>query len=226
MSGNLMEQARRALREARHEDAQAILINVIAREPEDDEAWILLAEALSDASKKRECLERARKINPRNPAILRALELLTATMAQAALLPADTAAALPPAIEPVSVAASPALLRLRRPAAASPAEATTLNSAESPSAALLDYAELVARTVLMTTDPTDTCHIGRELLKILDQAAERDAATAKRWAQSVGRAALTKYDQALYTLIRSSTLSEPQLADLHALRQRVLEYVK
>lgn len=76
MADTLKEQAKRALREARREDAQALLIHVIVTEPEDDEAWLLLAETLAETCKKRECLERARAINPRNPAILRALARL------------------------------------------------------------------------------------------------------------------------------------------------------
>ncbi len=76
MTETLLEQARRAVSEEQLEDAQAILINVIASEPENEQAWLLLAEVLSDPGKKRECLERARTIIPRNRAILRALERL------------------------------------------------------------------------------------------------------------------------------------------------------
>src|SRR5512142_1787876 len=98
MSEMMIEQARRALHEERIEDAQAILINVIVREPEQDEAWLLLAEALADPGKKRECLERARAINPRNVAITRALERLN----QVAIAPVPT----PPTISaPVKVSA-------------------------------------------------------------------------------------------------------------------------
>src|SRR5919202_6226861 len=83
--GSLMDQARRALREARPDDAQAFLINIVAVDPRDDEAWMLLADTFSDLDKKRECLERARAINPLNRTIARALEQLngsTSTPAQ------------------------------------------------------------------------------------------------------------------------------------------------
>src|ERR671932_444368 len=81
-ASSLMEQARRALREERPDDAQAFLINIVATNPRDDEAWMLLADTFSDLNKKRECLERARAINPLNRTIARALEQLTPDSAQ------------------------------------------------------------------------------------------------------------------------------------------------
>ncbi len=203
-----MDQARRALREERAEDAQAILINVIVREPEQEEAWLLLAEALSEPSKKRECLERARAINPRNRAILRALERLDLTS--------------PPApAEKIAAAASP-------PAAVVVASTPTLPSPEARTALqrLLEYGELVAQTILLTTEPPDTRNAGLELLKTLDEATTYDQATTRRWARSVGRAALVKYEKALTIAIANLPYDDPQLPELREQRQRALDYLK
>jgi hypothetical protein len=94
MSGEseMMEQARRALREERPDDAQAILVNVVVRAPENDEAWLLLATTLDDPQRKLECLERARAANPRNPAIRRAIQELKQSFASAAFGVASPAA--------------------------------------------------------------------------------------------------------------------------------------
>ncbi len=208
MPETLMEQARRALREERIEDAQAILINVIAREPEQDEAWLLLAEALSEPTKKRECLERARAINPRNRAILRALEHLDA--------------ALPPAVAETTVAAMP--VQAGKPA---PAPAARMSGAAHEALQkLLEYSELIAQTILLTTEPPDTRNAGKELLGTLDQAAAQDQATTRRWARSVGRAALIKYEKALTTVIANLPHDDHNLAELRDQRQRALDYLK
>jgi hypothetical protein len=208
MHTNLIEQANRALREQRNEDAQAILISVIAGEPEDDEAWLLLAEAIADANKKRECLERARAINPRNPAILRALERLGAS---APALAARTAQA-------------------RAEARASSAQETKPGSASAVRkdsiAPLLEYGELIAQTVMMTTEAPDTRHVGSELVKVLAEAAARDAVTTRRWARSAGREALIKYEKALTSFIANLPKDDPQLPQLREQRQQALDYLK
>ena len=80
----LMAQARRALREGRLDDAQGFLINAGIQEPSNDEAWLLLAETIQDPERKMECLERARKIDPRNPATLRAIQDVKENITKAA----------------------------------------------------------------------------------------------------------------------------------------------
>jgi hypothetical protein len=203
MYANLMEQAHRALREQRNEDAQAILINIIVSEPEDDEAWLLLADAIADANKKRECLERARMINPSNSAILRALERLAASP------PAGTA-----------VKGEP------------PASAETVNPGSQTAKVtdsigpLLEHGVLIAQTVLMTTEAPDTRHVGWELVKVLSEAAARDAITTRRWARSAGRGALIKYEKALTTLIANLPRDDPQLPRLREQRQLALNHLK
>lgn len=202
MQTNLIEQANRALREQRNEDAQAILINIIAGAPEDDEAWLLLAEAIADSNKKRECLERARAINPRNPAIQRALERLGTST--------------PP---PGARAA-----KARAEAIASSAQEAKAGSQSI--APLLEYGELIAQTVLMTTEAPDTRHVGSELVKVLAQAAARDAVTTRRWARSAGREALIKYEKALTSFIANLPKEDPQLPQLREQRQQALDYLK
>ncbi len=190
-----MEQARRALREERNEDAQAILINVIAREPDQDEAWLLLAEALSEPNKKRECLERARAINPRNRAIARALERLELTIPPVAV---EQKAAPPLPGNQVSVPGPPA---------PSPESRAAIQR-------LLEYGELVAQTILLTTEAPDTRNAGLELLKTLDEASVHDQVTTRRWTRSVGRSALFKLEKALTILIANLPFDDPQLPDL------------
>jgi hypothetical protein len=208
MYANLMEQAHRALREQRNEDAQAILINVIVSEPEDDEAWLLLAEAIADAKKKRECLERARAINPSNPAILRALERIEAPAPSVPSAPAEA------------------------PAEALPAPAETADLDPQPKAAtdsiapLLEQGKVIARTVLMTTEAPETRHVGRELVQVLSDAAARDAVATRRWARSAGRGALIKYEKALTSFIANLPRDDPQLPLLREQRQLVLDHLR
>lgn len=205
MYGNLMEQAQRALREGRNEDAQAILINVIVDEPEDDEAWLLLADAIADADKKRECLERARRINPRNPAILRALERLESQSGEAAKEAPEEA--------------------LTGPAEAAKPEAQTPDAGTSV-APLLEHGDLIAQTVLMTTEAPETRDAGLALVKLLSEAAARDAVATRRWARSAGRGALIKYEKALTTCIAYLPRDDPQLPFLREQRQLALEHLK
>jgi hypothetical protein len=206
MYASLMDQALRALREHRNEDAQALLINVIVSEPEDDEAWLLLAEAMADANKKRECLERARAINPGNPAILRALERLSASPIAGAT---DTE---------------------ESPVETAPAETANADSQSSGAtdsiAPLLEHGESIAQTVLMTTEAPDTRHAGRELVQLLCEAAARDAVTTRRWARSAGRGALIKYEKALTTFIANLPRDDPQLPRLREQRQLVLDHLR
>ncbi len=239
MGNNLMEQARRALRESRHEDAQAILINIIVREPEEDEAWVLLAEALADETKKRECLERARAINPRNPAILRALDRLCESQLTTHALNAEAAAPQPALASPRHATASvvTAAALSSHPAPSVPANGKSESpppEAVEPSfetefaslATLLEYGELFAQTVMMTTEPPDTRNIGLELLKILDQAAAQDAIQTRRWARTRGRSALVKYEKALTSSIVSLPRGDPSLHDLREQRAHALQFLK
>ena len=205
---NLMEQAQRALSEKRNEDAQAILINIIVSAPENDEAWVLLADAVGDAAKKRECLERARSINPRNPALLRAMERLSAA---------------PPA-EGASTEGPPAEGLPASPATAKPGSQSA--GATTSIAPLLEQSELIAQTVLMTTEGPDTRQAGLDLVKVLSQAAARDAVTTRRWARSAGRGALIKYEKALTTFIANLPRDDPQLPLLREQRLLVLEHLK
>lgn len=208
MYDNLMEQAHRALREQRNEDAQAILINIIVGAPRDDEAWLLLAEAIADSNKKRECLERAREINPGNPAILKALDRLNE----------------PPPSEGVRAKEAPA--------EGLPASAESPNPGPQPPAPaesitpLLEHGEMIAQSVLMTTEAPDTRFAGWELVKLLSEAAERDAVTTRRWARSAGRGALIKYEKALTAFIANLPRDDPQLPALREQRQLALDHLK
>src|SRR5512140_30436 len=148
----LFDQARRAMREERIEDAQAMLINVIALEPENEEAWVLLAEAITDASKKRQCLERARTINPRNRAILRALESLEPAAPPAPL----------PQLEPAPVSVLESALSDSPSNSVAEVIATPIQlsreggeTAPEPVARLLEAAVAIAQSVQESNGPLD-----------------------------------------------------------------------
>ncbi len=133
-----MEQAKRALHDARHEDAQALLINIIVARPQNEEAWLLLAESLTDPLKKRECLERARAASPQSPAIAHALAQLT----QPAPAPEQTA---PPVDESPS---SPS--KLPRDSSGEPAQVELAADSHVAAGDAPTRTELVAEAV-----PTD-----------------------------------------------------------------------
>ncbi|MGB8646775.1 MAG: hypothetical protein WCF84_16160 [Anaerolineae bacterium] len=222
----LMDQARRALREAHTEDAQAILINVIAREPEHEEAWILLAEAITDASKKRECLERARAINPRNRAILRALERLTP------LAPSPEPAAPSPRVTPSTPptdppAAPPSAVReiIATPIQIS-APLLPPEAGAGPIEPLMEQAEAIMEALLLTKDLPGTREKGRDLLRVLDDAAMRDMSTTRQWARTVAREALLQFEKALTAAIAGLPQDDPQLAQLREQRHRALSYLR
>lgn len=200
VDNGLMDQARRALREGRPEDAQAVLINIVARAPENDEAWMLLADTLSDTEKKLDCLEHARRLNPHNSAVLRALaELKNATPA-------------PQPVRAPAVRADP----IAKPSPAAPAMVEPL----------LEYGQAIAQSVVMTTEPMDTRSIGTQLMRILDQASQYDELVTRRWARTAGRNALLKYEKALTALITSLPFSDPQLQSLREQRRRALDWFK
>lgn len=194
-----MDQARRAVREERYEDAQALLVNIVVREPENDEAWLLLASVLSDPERKLECLEHARRINPRNPATVRAIQQVQAELANAAF---RSAVPLPPA---------------------GPPEAASADERIGP---LLAYMEMMAQAVIMTTDPADTRKVGQELVHMLERALGYDERQARRWARSVGRQALLKYEKALSAYISGLPQHDRQLPTLRAQRQRALDLLR
>ncbi len=237
-----MDQARRALQKERNEDAQAILINVIAREPEHEEAWILLAEAITDASKKRECLERARVINPRNRAILRALERLDAQsppppdgdIAEAQVAPgfdpsfefgSRPADPPPPAddssIPPESIVSEIIATPIRITPPLPPTEIVP-----GPVEPVLEQAKAVAQGLLLTTDPARAREHGCELLCVLDEAIVHDLIATRTWARTVGRAALLKYEMGLTATIADLAPGDPQLAHLREQRHRALSYLR
>lgn len=196
-----MAQARRALRENRLEDAQSLLVNVVIQEPRNDEAWLMLAELAHDHERKMECLEKARRIDPRNPATMQAIQTLQNEIAQSAF--GQTPA---PAVTP-----------------AAPPEIPTRAELAGP---LLDYAETLAHALIMAIEPSATRTLGLELVHQLEQALRHDEMRARRWARSVGRDALVKYEKALSTLITNSPQNDPQLAALREQRQRALDLLK
>lgn len=211
MYPSLKEQAITALRERRHEDAQAILVNVVVSTPGDDEAWVLLAEAIGDIAKKRECLERAKQINPRNPAIKSALEQLE--QAPAAGGP------LPPSMQKVPAEAS--TVPVETPHAA-PQSAPAAN----PIAPVLEHSGIVAQMVLLTTEAPETRRVGQELVSVLTEAAARDPVATRRWARSAGRGALIKYEKALTSFIANLPRDDPQLPLLREQRQLILQHLR
>ncbi len=200
-----MNQARRAAREERFEDAQGILINVVVREPQNDEAWILLAEVLPSPERKMECLERARRISPRNPAVLRSIAELKAALEASAFeqelsVPADTAQSETLIVPP------PARTELAVP--------------------LLEHGDVVARELMLTTEPSETRALGLEIVHLLDQATDYDPTAARRWARSAGHDALVKYERTVSILITNLPQSDPQLTGLRSQRQRALAFLK
>lgn len=194
-----MAQARRALREERLDDAQGILVNVVVQEPSNDEAWLMLAELIRDPERKMECLENARRIDPRNPATQRAIQALQAEIAQ------------------VAFGQTPA------PTSPTVTEIPTLPDLAGP---LLDYAETIAQAVIMSIEPSATRTLGLELVHQIEQALRHDETRARRWARSAGRDALVKYEKALTILITNLPQNDPQLATLREQRQHALNLFK
>jgi hypothetical protein len=195
----MMAQARRALREERWDDAQSILVNVVVTEPGNDEAWLLLAETIQDPERKMECLEKARRIDPRNPATQRAIQSLQNEIARAAFGQMPAPAESPPNEIPT------------RPELAGP---------------LLEYAETIAQAVMMSIEPSAIRTLGLELVHQIELAVRHDAVRVRRWARSAGRDALVKYERALTTLIANLPQNDAQLALLREQRQRALDLMK
>lgn len=194
-----MAQARRALREERLEDAQGILVNIVVQEPRNDEAWVLLAETIPDPERKMECLERARRIDPRNPATLRIIQALNEQIAQAAFG------------QVVKPPATGADMAPNHPELAGP---------------LLEHADTIAHAVILTTEPAATRALGLDLVHHIESALRHDETRTRRWARSAGRDALVKYEKALTMLITNSPQHDPQLTPLREARQRALDLLK
>lgn len=194
-----MTQARRALREERLEDAQGILVNVVVREPTNDEAWLLLAEAMQDPERKMECLERARRIDSHNPATRRAIQALQNEIAQAAF---------------------------RQEVAETPAPVSEIPVRPELAVALIEYAETIAQAILMSTEPASTRALGLELVRQIEQALRHDELRTRRWARSAGRDALVKYEKALSVLITNLPQNDSQLPLLREQRQHALDLLK
>lgn len=192
----LIVQARRAMREERLDDAQGILVNLVVTEPDNDEAWILLAETLRDPERKLECLEHARRIDPHNPATKRAIEEAQQQIAQAAF---------------GTLASKNNAQDASHPELADP---------------ILEYGETVAHAVIMTTDPAATRSAGIELIYLLERAQRHDPTRTRRWAASAGRGALVKYEKALTLIITNLPQNDPQLSTLREQRQRALDFFK
>ncbi len=195
----MMAQARRALLEGRSEDAQSILVNVVVTEPGNDEAWLMLAETIQDPERKMECLQRARRIDPRNPETQRAIHALQNEIAQAAFGNAPA-----------------------------PAESTATEIPTRPAlaGALLEYAETLAQAVMLSMEPSATRTLGLELVHQIQLALRHDELRARRWARSAGRDALVKYERALTTLIANLPQNDSRLADLREQRQHALDLFK
>ena len=196
-----MTQARRALSERRMDDAQGILVNLVVAEPANDEAWVLLAETLTDPERKMECLERARRIDPRNPTVQRAI---------GALKQGIEARAIRKEVGPPE-------------AAVAPKPAPTRSELAVP---LLAHAETVAHALIMASEPAQVRSLGLDLVNVVELAMQQDETAARRWCKSAGRDALVKYEHALTTLITNLPHDDAQLATLRAQRQRALDLLK
>jgi hypothetical protein len=215
----LMAQARRARSEDRLEDMQSILVNVVVQEPNNDEAWLLLAETIQDSEKKMECLEQARRIDPRNPATLRAIQALRAEISQAAL-------GASPMAEPGETA-EPVESQETASAPASSSEVVVEIPIQPDLAGpLLSYADTLAKSVMMSVEPAGTRALGLELVQVIEQAMRHDELRARRWAHSGGRDALVKYEKTLSVLITNLPQQDSQLPMLRQARQRALALLK
>lgn len=212
----LMAQARRARGEARLDDMQSILVNVVVQEPNNDEAWLMLAETIQDPEKKMECLERARRIDPRNPATLRAIQQLRDEIAQAAFGPG-------PGAQTAKVAAID-----EQPTGELPAADVVVEIPIQPGLAgpLLDYAETLANSIMLSVEPVATRTLGHELVQLVEQAMRHDETRARRWAHSAGRDALVKYEKTLSVLLANLPQHDSQLPVLRQARQRTLNLLK
>lgn len=190
----LMKQARLAMEEKRLDDAQSILVNVVVGEPANDDAWLLLAETISDPQRKLECLEKAKRIDAHNPATLRAIHSLQNEIAQG--------------------------IFGQRAANSVHAEISTKPEFAVP---YLESAEKTAHAVNGAVEPNVIRALGAKLVDELEHALNYDEIRTRRWARSIGRDALVKYERALTNLISTLPQDDSQLAALREQRRRALK---
>jgi hypothetical protein len=149
MTNPILEQARAALAAGHKAESQGLLAQVLQQEPNNEAAWLCMAEALDDLKRKRYCLQRVLAINPASVEGRRLLAELEhppkAALASApdgpavpvaptpALEAAPMASATPaPEAVPVSAPEAPAV-SASPPAPATPApEAAPVSAPEAP----------------------------------------------------------------------------------------------
>lgn len=198
---DLLAEARSALDEQRADEAQGILVNLVARNPRNEDAWVLLARTFQDLERRMECLQQARQANPFSSEIANAIQILKAELVNAAF-------ATPPA-----------------PSNNAPPTDNT-NGDRELAQTLLDSANPLAQALLMTTEPAATRNLGLEFAHLLARAHAYDATLTRRWANTAGRAALVKYEKALTQLLTNLPQNDPQVAALRARRQQALDFFK
>lgn len=79
--------AERALLAGDFENARALLVNLVAINPQNDAAWLLLARLTENPQQKEECYARALAINPSNEALVNELATMNGTVSSTSLSP-------------------------------------------------------------------------------------------------------------------------------------------
>jgi len=77
-SSELIQKARIAIDNGNRAQGQTLLFQVLQSDPQNEEAWLCLCDAVDDVNKKRDCLNRVLTINPNSQAARRKLESLVA----------------------------------------------------------------------------------------------------------------------------------------------------
>jgi len=128
---DLLTQAIQALDAEQKDRAQVLLAQLLKQEPNNERAWLLMAEALTDVERQKFCIERALKINPQNDIARQMLAELSGslpaeadwvTQAEREVMPTQEEAAriqasAPEAVEPAPTEAEvPAPAPLQTPA--------------------------------------------------------------------------------------------------------------
>ncbi|HEX9922259.1 MAG TPA: hypothetical protein VGD99_06330 [Anaerolineae bacterium] len=136
----MSDQLRQAIalaKSGQKQDAQQLLLKIIAAEPTNEQAWLWMSAVIS-ADKKRYCIERALKINPNNPHAQQALAKLKQLEPKPP--PADRPAAaspplakLPPSSKPGVQPLSPKLANLPHPTSTSTPSRTPSPPSQSAS---------------------------------------------------------------------------------------------
>lgn len=86
-SADLFQQGVLALKAGNKDQAADLLIRVLQRDPNNEQAWLWLSGAVQSDDERRECLEHVLEINPHNQAAQRGLQKLGRSIASAAPLP-------------------------------------------------------------------------------------------------------------------------------------------